>query len=66
MSFCCLFKRGSNPEYLKEVIVNLLATGRNHVLTKDQTTVELEKARLGTEKKNTIFKTASEFFQKKS
>ena len=57
--------QSSNTEYLKEVIGGLLATERNHILSKDQTTVELEKARLDTDQRSAMFKMFTEFWQKK-
>ena len=57
--------QSSNPEYVREVISGLLATERNHILSNDQTTVELEKARLGTDQRSAIFKMFTEFWQKK-
>lgn len=57
--------RSGNAEYVKEVVASLLATERNHILSKDQTTVELEKARLDTDQRSAMFKMFSEFWQKK-
>lgn len=48
-------------------ILNALAsTERNHVLTKDQTTVELEKAKIEKDGRNEFAKYVAEFFQKKA
>lgn len=54
----------------KEIIGNILeklaATERNHIISKDQTTVELEKVRIETDKMSEFWKHASELFQKKA
>ncbi|HDS1756197.1 hypothetical protein [Pseudomonas sp. M5] len=46
------------------VVAKLADTERNHVLTKDQTTVELEKAKLESESKVAFGKFVTDFFQK--
>ncbi|MGX1126539.1 hypothetical protein [Pseudomonas sp. HLS-6 TE3448] len=46
------------------VVTKLAETERNHVLTKDQTTVELEKARLESDSKVAFGKFVTDFFQK--
>ncbi|XYQ96403.1 hypothetical protein ACTABX_07145 [Pseudomonas syringae] len=46
------------------VVTKLADTERNHILTKDQTTVELEKAKLESESKVAFGKFVTDFFQK--
>lgn len=46
------------------VVAKLSDTERNHILAKDQTTVELEKAKLESESKVAFGKFVSDFFQK--
>jgi hypothetical protein len=50
---------------LSEIIGKLAATERNHILSKDQTTIELEKVRIDRDSQNNLAKTMAEFFQKK-
>lgn len=47
---------------LFEVIGKLAATERNHILSKDQTTIELEKVRIDRDSQNTLAKAMAEFF----
>lgn len=49
-----------------DTLAKLAATERNHILTKDQTTVELEKAKIEKDTKGEIAKYVSELFQKKA
>lgn len=58
--------RGTGAESLKDVVSSFLATERNHILGKDQTTVELEKARLDKDQKSEIIKYVTELFQKRN
>ncbi|MNM80418.1 hypothetical protein D3C81_923880 [compost metagenome] len=46
------------------VTTKLADVERNHILNKDQTTVELEKAKLESESKVAFGKVVSDFFQK--
>lgn len=49
---------------ISSVISNLSETERNHILNKDQTTIELEKAKLESESKVAFGKFVADFFQK--
>ncbi|MGN8004871.1 hypothetical protein ACTJKQ_16960 [Acidovorax sp. 22279] len=49
-----------------DTLAKLAATERNHILSKDQTTVELEKAKIERDTKGEIAKYVSELFQKKA
>jgi len=49
---------------LSVVVTQLSTTERNHILTKDQTTVELEKAKLESESKVAFGRFVTDFFQK--
>lgn len=57
--------RKDGTDLLKEVVTNLLATERNHILTKDQTTVELEKARLEKDQTSKLLKVLPSLLSKK-
>lgn len=57
--------RKDGADLLKEVVTNLLATERNHILTKDQTTVELEKARLEKDQTSKLLKVLPSLLSKK-
>lgn len=50
---------------VESMVVSLAATERNHVLSKDQTTVELEKAKIERSGQSEIVKYLSEILQKK-
>ncbi|BEP97009.1 hypothetical protein GmRootA79_53940 (plasmid) [Acidovorax sp. A79] len=54
------------PALLAEVVGKLAATERNHILSKDQTTIELEKVRIDREAQSSLAKAITEFFQKKN
>ncbi len=59
------FARETGDNALMGVVLTKLAdTERNHILTKDQTTVELEKAKLESESKVAFGKFVTDFFQK--
>ncbi|WJD67820.1 hypothetical protein QQ994_14355 [Pseudomonas asiatica] len=49
---------------LKVIVAQLSGTERNHILAKDQTTVEIEKAKLESEHKVAFGKFVTDFFQK--
>ncbi len=51
---------------LASMVSSLAATERNHVLSKDQTTVELEKAKIEREGRGDVAKYLSEILQKKT
>jgi hypothetical protein len=50
---------------LADVVSKLASTERNHILSKDQTTIELEKARIDRDSQSNVIKAVAEFFQKK-
>lgn len=54
------------PSLLADVIGKLASTERNHILSKDQTTIELEKVRIDRDSQSTLVKTLAELFQKKA
>jgi len=54
------------PDSVNGILNTLASTERNHVLTKDQTTVELEKAKIEKDGRNEFAKYVAEFFQKKA
>ena len=56
---------GEQP-LIADIAAKLAATERNHILSKDQTTVELEKARIDKDGKGELAKYVAEFFQKKA
>jgi len=56
----------SDQSLVAEMVSALAATERNHVLSKDQTTVELEKAKIDREGRGDIAKYLSELLQKKA
>lgn len=56
----------SDPLAITNILNNLADTERNHVLKKDQTTVELEKAKIEMDSKVATGKFISDFFQKKN
>lgn len=56
--------RTSNAESCSEVIKNLCATERNHILEKGQTTVELEKAKVDKAEITTLVKSFSDLIKK--
>ncbi|MGE1094703.1 hypothetical protein [Pseudomonas zeae] len=56
----------SDQSLIAGMISSLAATERNHVLSKDQTTVELEKAKIDREGRGDIAKYLSELLQKKT
>jgi len=49
-----------------DIVAKLATTERNHILSKDQTTVELEKARIDKDSKGELAKYVAELFQKKA
>jgi hypothetical protein len=51
---------------LGEVVGKLASTERNHILSKDQTTIELEKVRIDRDSQSTLVRSIAEFFQKKA
>jgi hypothetical protein len=51
---------------LADVVGKLASTERNHILSKDQTTIELEKVRIDRDSQGTLVKTLAELFQKKA
>ncbi|ROR02584.1 hypothetical protein EDF72_1718 [Delftia acidovorans] len=51
---------------IASMVSSLAATERNHVLSKDQTTVELEKAKIDREGRSDVAKYLSEILQKKT
>ena len=51
---------------ISDIVSKLALTERNHILSKDQTTVELERARLEKDSKSEIAKYVAELFQKKT
>lgn len=55
----------NDPSTIMSVIKSLSETERNHILSKDQTTVELERARIDRESRSDIAKYFSEIVQKK-
>jgi len=48
-----------------DIVAKLATTERNHILSKDQTTVELEKARIDKDSKGELAKYVADLFQKK-
>ncbi len=56
---------GDQP-MVADIVAKLAATERNHILSKDQTTVELEKAKIDKDTKSELVKYVAEFFQKKA
>lgn len=57
-------REASDNALIGVVVTKLADTERNHILTKDQTTVELEKAKLESESKVAFGKFVTDFFQK--
>jgi len=55
-----------DPSMVASMVSSLAATERNHVLSKDQTTVDLEKAKIDREGRGEIAKYLSELLQKKT
>lgn len=51
---------------LADVIGKLAATERNHILSKEQTTIELEKVRIDKESQSNLLEALAVFFQKKA
>lgn len=49
-----------------DIVAKLATTERNHILSKNQTTVELEKAKIDKDNKSELVKYVAEFFQKKA
>ncbi len=56
---------GDQP-MVADIVAKLATTERNHILSKDQTTVELEKAKIDKDSKSELVKYVAEFFQKKA
>lgn len=54
------------PAMVGDILSKLATTERNHILSKDQTTVELEKARIDREGRNDIAMYFSELLQRKT
>jgi len=54
------------PSAIANIVSKLAETERNHILSKEQTTVELEKARIDRDGRNDFAKLVAEFFQKKA
>lgn len=54
------------PTMVADIVSKLATTERNHVLSKDQTTVELEKAKIDRDGRNDIAKYFSDLLQKKT
>lgn len=51
---------------LADVVGKLASTERNHVLSKNQTTIELEKVRIDRDSQSSMVKAFADFFQKKA
>lgn len=56
---------GEQP-LVADIVAKLATTERNHILSKDQTTVELEKARIDKDSKGELAKYVADLFQKKA
>lgn len=55
-----------DPAVVSDILSKIATTERNHILTKDQTTVELEKARIDKDGKSDIAKYLAELLPKKA
>lgn len=51
---------------LGDVVGKFASTERNHILSKDQTTIELEKVRIDRDSQSALVRSIAEFFQKKA
>ncbi|MFW2161099.1 hypothetical protein ACG93T_06900 [Acinetobacter beijerinckii] len=51
---------------IADVVGKFASTERNHILSKDQTTIELEKVRIDRDAQSGLVKAVAEFFQKKA
>lgn len=56
---------GDQP-MVADIVAKLATTERNHILSKNQTTVELEKTKIDKDSKSEFVKYVAEFFQKKA
>lgn len=65
VSLCAAVAQGDNT-VISEILSKIAMTERNNIISKDQTTVELETARMEKDNKGETLKYLSEFFQKKS
>ncbi|MFT0181838.1 hypothetical protein ACMSIO_15410 [Pseudomonas benzopyrenica] len=65
IAFRAAFNLG-DPVPITNIILSLSATERNHVLSKDQTTVELEKAKVDKDGRGDMVKYLAEILSKKS
>lgn len=65
VSLCAAVAQG-DTSVISDILSKIAMTERNNIISKDQTTVEIETARMEKDNKNETLKYITEFFQKKS